>query len=472
MVTLPVRSYRPRLADVLARRVVEPQVVDIGGEGAKVLHQPTERGSGVSAQDVRLEGDSVAEHVRQHRRVGGAAVAQQRGARRNRQSCEGLMALHPITLTRGLDRSRARRNRIQGWRGIQGAVANHMTLSLAELAALQLDALADDVPIPPEATGWTVAAVMRYFESGGTIRPTIPSPETAPPSQHNVSRYEVIHSYVNIRSEPSVLGRNLGNRTKGSILEVDLERGGWARLAATLADGSAGWVLIDGSLAGIPYPLLRRVSGPAAASASRQRTSIAPPPSSAPVPVPVSAPSTPARLGPAEAAAPSHEATVELLASVSYEVAHRLVYVRDAPSRQGRELATLRKGAQVSASARCGDWIRLGSDGLGSDGLGSEAPATSRWMLVDGAAVGLGRLLKPAIKQLPPGTRWQVTRREGARDLFDSPAGSKLRDATGPCTGPAFGAQVGVVAECGLWAMLAEPRGLSAWVEMDVFFAG
>ena len=97
---------------------------------------------------------------------------------------------------------------------------------------------------------------------------------------------------------------------------------------------------------------------------------------------------------------------------MAYEVVHPLVYVRDAPTIEGAQIRTLRKGETVNATARFGDWIRVSN------------PGQAQWILVDGKTIGIGKLLELAIIHLPPGTKWLVTRKERC-DVYESPGGAK-----------------------------------------------
>mmetsp|Transcript_22387 Transcript_22387/g.55679 ORF Transcript_22387/g.55679 Transcript_22387/m.55679 type:complete len:308 (-) Transcript_22387:250-1173(-) len=307
-----------------------------------------------------------------------------------------------------------------------------MGLSAQEIQRIREEALADDVEVPPQAYEWTPEQAQEYFESGGTIIPTAPTPPAA--SGTSSALYEVLHTYVNMRSEPKLAGKFLGTKPLGSILEVDLERPdlGWVRLSERVK-GSEAWLLVDGKLLGLG-PLLKRLP-----SAPAQSPAVAPAGVSA---------------MPASSSSSSVQATAEvekLVAPVSYVVVHSMVYVRSAPSREAKSLGTKRKGDVVSATARCGDWVML-------EGPGGE------WMMVDGRAMRLGVLMELSLKKLPANTTWYVTRKEGCT-LYKAPGEGPLHDLTGP----ALGSEVKVDAECGLWARLSEQ---SHWVEMDCFFAG
>lgn len=115
-----------------------------------------------------------------------------------------------------------------------------MTLTMSELSSLREEALADDVPIPPEAISWTREQATEYFESGGVkpspVTPTPPTPPTPTPAKNAI--YEVVHAYVNMRSEPLTTAKSVGTKSKGARLEVLEERQGWVRLAERSASGT------------------------------------------------------------------------------------------------------------------------------------------------------------------------------------------------------------------------------------------
>ena len=75
----------------------------------------------------------------------------------------------------------------------------------------------------------------------------------APVSPLGTTRaYRVVHSpYVYYRAGPSQDGAVLGVAPHGTRIEVDGESAGWLRTAAVVADGQKGWVLLDGSKAGL-----------------------------------------------------------------------------------------------------------------------------------------------------------------------------------------------------------------------------
>ena len=84
-----------------------------------------------------------------------------------------------------------------------------------------------------------------------------------------------------------------------------------------------------------------------------------------------------------------------------------------------------------------------------------------------------GALLKPHVVQLPPGTKWQVTRANGCPHGYATPGGAasgvegRSRALGSLC---AHGAEVEVEAECGLWVRIKAE--VPTWVEMDAFFMG
>ncbi len=99
------------------------------------------------------------------------------------------------------------------------------------------------------------------------------------------------------------------------------------------------------------------------------------------------------------------------------------------------------------------------------------------WMLLDATGQRVagvsGALLKPHVAQLPPGTKWQVTRANGCPHGYATPGGGasgvegRSRALGSLC---AHGAEVEVEAECGLWVRIKAE--VPTWVEMDAFFMG
>eukprot|EP00929_Paragymnodinium_shiwhaense_P042195 TRINITY_DN21876_c0_g2_i2.p1 TRINITY_DN21876_c0_g2~~TRINITY_DN21876_c0_g2_i2.p1 ORF type:complete len:1597 (-),score=422.33 TRINITY_DN21876_c0_g2_i2:336-5126(-) len=91
---------------------------------------------------------------------------------------------------------------------------------------------------------------------------------------------------------------------------------------------------------------------------------------------------------PTEDAATTAEAKV-----VAYEVVHRAVIVRAAPSVQAGRLGMLLRGQQVKGTVERNGWLRLSAeDTAAATGTRSQ----QAFVLIDGATVGLGKLLAPA----------------------------------------------------------------------------
>lgn len=272
-----------------------------------------------------------------------------------------------------------------------------MVLSAAELERLRDEALADDVPIPAEARGWSVRDAERYFESGGALHPrrhTGATPQEPAPS----ARYEVVHDYVNVRSEPKLTGGLISRRAKGVILEIDPEAAadGWVRLRDRIK-GSEAWVMVDGRQLGLGL-LLKRLPEPV-------------------IDVPISGQDTVLQ-SPTKA----KEVRRRLVAPVEFEVVHHMVYVRSLPDRHASSLGVKRKGDLVHAIEEMGDWIML------------DGTSTPEWMMVDGNSAGLGKLMSMSIKRVEE--TWQVTRKGGCT-LYSSPGGRIISEK-----GPDFGSSV------------------------------
>ena len=101
-----------------------------------------------------------------------------------------------------------------------------------------------------------------------------------------------------------------------------------------------------------------------------------------------------------------------LAAPMSYVVEHSIVRVRKHPQTTAPELGMLRKGTPVSVNTVHGDWVQLEhpdssllitshADAPARElGLSDPAKYGGGWMLVDGAALKLGVLLKPHITEV------------------------------------------------------------------------
>ena len=102
------------------------------------------------------------------------------------------------------------------------------------------------------------------------------------------ARFEIVHTYCNVRSAPSLTARLLEQKLCGAIVEADAEQGGWLRLTEPLEGGTTGWLLADGrKVPGLPALLVRHLpttapqAAPAAAPASTAPTPQAAPAMSA-----------------------------------------------------------------------------------------------------------------------------------------------------------------------------------------------
>ena len=81
-------------------------------------------------------------------------------------------------------------------------------------------------------------------------------PRPSPPQLAPPLLYEVAHTKVVVRAEPSTSARALATRLKGDIVMAETELNGWARLC-----DQAGWMLIDGASVGLGK-LLHAVASP------------------------------------------------------------------------------------------------------------------------------------------------------------------------------------------------------------------
>lgn len=336
-----------------------------------------------------------------------------------------------------------------------------MPLSRQELEEIRAEAFAEDMAIPAEAQSWSKAQAVEYFESGGMAT------EGGARNRMEPSFFEVVHSFVNVRSSPELNAAKVGTKVQGRHLQVDrAHKSGWVRLSETFSDGAAeGWLLVEGAALGLGT-LLKHVSGPSFDDLVAGGAVGAGAPTSAPSPKPV-APAPAA----AAAAVPRRGGVVTLSSPLEYEVVHPFVRVRTAPSATASELEgqMKRKGTVVTAIARCGDWVQLEPSDAAT---GASMSKAGGWMLVDGKALTppLGFLLKPRIVDLPEGTRWTVTRPAGCVGYRD-PAGDATGEEGTALADCAEGDSVEVMAECRLWVHVRARAG-SFWVDMDCFFAG
>ena len=203
----------------------------------------------------------------------------------------------------------------------------------------------------------------------------------------SVTTYRVVHApSVAIRAGP--WGKKLGIKQCGALVHCDASRDGWVRLQGGL-DGEEAWMLIHGAKMGLGT-LLQRLG------------------------------------------------MAERVVSRWQVVASPHVHVRAAP--RGRVLAQLACGEVVRADMELAGWVRLQRDFWPE---GASEPAEG-WVLIDGAALGLGRLLAPrpapaiAAAAAPPSAMperyWvvapagvSVRERPWGRVLARRPAASLLR---------------------------------------------
>lgn len=166
-----------------------------------------------------------------------------------------------------------------------------MPFGQAELEEIRAECFADDMAIPAGMAAWDRSRVARYFESGGESEdpkasaqtaahvaalkqswaPATTQPPPVPPAHLPTPpftsggtalaasmSYEVVHTFVRVRTAPKLDAQELGLQKKGAILSIDAVLGDWVRLEEepTAATGSAvsgnrtlaqGWMLTDGS---------------------------------------------------------------------------------------------------------------------------------------------------------------------------------------------------------------------------------
>jgi len=320
---------------------------------------------------------------------------------------------------------------------------------------LQADLFAEDVPIPDNVEAWTEEQLTTYFESGGEVSPLIgPTPvpvggasatgAAAPPLPRE---WLVSHDRVAIRATPATKGKAVGLKARGDRITVAGREGDWLRLdpSSLQQSDSEGWMLIDGTSLGLGV-LLKPVSP------TSEEAPASPPPKGAAAPKPAPKPAAkPASSGDAEQA---------FIAPVCFEVVHAMVHVRDHPDVNSRSLGSHRKGEVLLVEARKGAWLRLAAERGAPTG-------PSRWMLSDGASVGLKLLMQQYESTLPGGTCYQVTR-SGPCLAYDEPGGL---GKSSPNESLQEGVDVDVLSECGHWVKLRDQASF-AWVELDIFLAG
>ena len=355
-----------------------------------------------------------------------------------------------------------------------------MPLTHAEIEVIRSNAFAEDVPITDTMRSWPREKLEAFFEGGGKTQaaeaspppadlPAAPPPTTAlPPEAPKRSMFRVAHAFVNVRDAPSLKGKVLTKKAEGQVVEVEA-RGGpdlaWLRLKQRFEGDHAGWLLVNGAMAGVPKKeLLVHASGPLPPEDTDDARSTG-----------ASSSSQSSAQRPAQTPTPA--GLVLFAAPMAYEVVHPFVRVRRAPSATAAELCMMkRRGTVVSVSARDGDWVQLESEPrllqpTGSDGAAEEG--AGGWMLTNGMTMTppLGELMKPHVVPVAEGTRWVMTR-SGTCTGYSSPAGSAFGEPATKLSHCTEGDAVDVLAECGLWAQVAGPSSTRHWVEMDAFLAG
>ena len=181
-------------------------------------------------------------------------------------------------------------------------------LSAEKVQALQTEAFADDVPIPPDAATWSEDALRAYFESGGEALPPEPARKAA---EADTDRFaaavamQVIHAFVHYRDRPSTAAKSLGMKRRGDVVRVVARSGLWVRL------DDDGWMLTDGRLIGLGALLANHIT--------------------------------------------------DLPPNTLWQ-ATRPCDVVETPG-DAQPVATLADGASVAVAAECGDWVRLKTGG-------------------------------------------------------------------------------------------------------------
>lgn len=108
-----------------------------------------------------------------------------------------------------------------------------------------------------------------------------------------------------------------------------------------------------------------------------------------------------------------------------FEVCHPMVLVRAEPSTRATVIGSAARLDVVAVAAveehNGAPWARLDDrekNSLVGTLTGSVKPATTAWMLIDGASVGLGMLLRPTpVARQPPYRLWSLSHRVYAASL-------------------------------------------------------
>ena len=178
-------------------------------------------------------------------------------------------------------------------------------LSAEKIQALQTEAFADDVPIPPDAANWTEGALRAYFESGGEAPPLAPPQKAEDDHFAAAVAMQVIHAFVHVRDRPSTAAKSTSMKRRGEIVRVVARSGLWVRL------DDDGWMLTDGRLIGLGALLANHIT--------------------------------------------------DLPPNTLWQ-ATRPCDVVETPG-DAQPVATLADGASVAVAAECGDWVRLKTGG-------------------------------------------------------------------------------------------------------------
>ena len=178
-------------------------------------------------------------------------------------------------------------------------------LSAEKIQALQTEAFADDVPIPPDAANWTEGALRAYFESGGEAPPLAPPQKAEDDHFAAAVAMQVIHAFVHVRDRPSTAAKSTSMKRRGEIVRVVARSGLWVRL------DDDGWMLTDGRLIGLGALLANHIT--------------------------------------------------DLPPNTLWQ-ATRPCAIVETPG-DAQPVATLADGASVAVAAECGDWVRLKTGG-------------------------------------------------------------------------------------------------------------
>jgi hypothetical protein len=130
-----------------------------------------------------------------------------------------------------------------------------MLLDAHQVADVQTEYFAEDIDPPQPLPSWTKDQWVAFFESGGeeaaALQVLAPKPGTGR------MRYEVVHTTCFVRASPDVSAKAVGQHPRGTVVEVDEVRDGWALLSdtsepqRTASPTNECWMLIDGKAIGL-----------------------------------------------------------------------------------------------------------------------------------------------------------------------------------------------------------------------------